>query len=244
MRQSDCRRLIPPGQEARWFPLRVSPQPSKSIQKFLFYPFPHRRGPSKKPSNSLSRSRADPGPRRCRLSRFGHHCDAARDEELRIGLGLTSGLHLQEHHTCNMRTACNVPLCHIHSVQCCLCFDAINLLGIPVAKPNLSGMDFESLVKLRQQVEERLHDHRATIEKQLEALGSSIASVGRSKVARGGRGSTLKGTKVAPKYRSPDGETWAGRGATPRWLKAAIKEGKKLESFLIDKTGAKRKARG
>src|SRR4051812_30269205 len=69
---------------------------------------------------------------------------------------------------------------------------------------------------LRQQVEERLHDHRATLEKQLALLGGSIASRGPSKVARGGRGSTLKGKKVAPKYRGPSGETWAGRGATPR----------------------------
>jgi DNA-binding protein H-NS len=107
-----------------------------------------------------------------------------------------------------------------------------------VAKPNLSKMDFESLVNLRQQVEERLHEYRATLEKQLEALGSSIASIG-GKSARGGRGrGSLKGMKVPPKYRSPDGETWAGRGATPRWLKAAIKEGKKLESFLIDKAAA------
>ena len=34
-------------------------------------------------------------------------------------------------------------------------------------------------------------------------------------------------------------KTWAGRGATPRWLKAAIKDGKKLDHFLIDKSGAK-----
>jgi DNA-binding protein H-NS len=112
------------------------------------------------------------------------------------------------------------------------------LEDIPVAKPNLSGMDFESLVNLRKQVGERLLEHRATIEKQLEALGGSIASLGSGKIARGGRGSTLKGKTVAPKYRSPDGETWAGRGATPRWLKAAIKEGKKLENFLIDKSAA------
>jgi hypothetical protein len=32
-------------------------------------------------------------------------------------------------------------------------------------------------------------------------------------------------------------------GATPRWLKAAIKEGKELEDFLIDKSAAKRKKR-
>jgi DNA-binding protein H-NS len=108
-----------------------------------------------------------------------------------------------------------------------------------VAKPNLSRLDFQSLIHLRRQVEERLHDHRAIIEKQLEALGGSIASFSRGKVARSARGGSLKGKKVAPKYRSPDGETWAGRGATPRWLVAAMKDGKKLEQFLIDKAPPK-----
>ena len=105
-------------------------------------------------------------------------------------------------------------------------------------KQNLAGMDFASLVNLRTQVESALSGHRTTLEKQLAALGGSIASLG-GKLARSGRGSALKGKKVPPKYRSPDGETWAGRGATPRWLKTAIKEGKKLENFLIEKTGMK-----
>jgi DNA-binding protein H-NS len=109
-----------------------------------------------------------------------------------------------------------------------------------MAKPNLSRMDFDSLVKLREEVENALISHRSTLERQLAALGGSIASIG-GKVARGGRGSALKGKKVAPKYRGPDGETWAGRGATPRWLKAAIKEGKKIEDFLIEKTSVKGK---
>jgi DNA-binding protein H-NS len=107
-------------------------------------------------------------------------------------------------------------------------------------KQNLSGMDFESLVKLREQVENALVSRRATLEKQLAALGGSIASFG-GKMARGGRGNVMKGKKVPPKYRSPDGETWAGRGAKPRWLVAAMKEGKKLEQFLIEKTGVKGK---
>jgi DNA-binding protein H-NS len=116
-----------------------------------------------------------------------------------------------------------------------------------VAKINLSRMDVQALIDLRKQVEDTLVSQRSTLEKQLAALGGSIASIG-GKVGRGGgRGSALKGKKVAPKYRGPDGETWAGRGATPRWLKAAIKEGKKLESFLIDKSGVrgrkKRKSR-
>jgi DNA-binding protein H-NS len=110
-------------------------------------------------------------------------------------------------------------------------------------KQNLTGLDFDSLMELRNQVDEALTGYRSTLEKQLEALGSSVASFG-GRVARGMRGSTLKGMKVAPKYRGPDGETWAGRGATPRWLKAAIKEGGKLEDFLIEKTvGKAKKAR-
>jgi DNA-binding protein H-NS len=107
-------------------------------------------------------------------------------------------------------------------------------------KQNLTGMDFEGLMNLRNQVDEALTGYRSTLERQLAALGSSVASLG-GKVARGMRGSKLKGRKVAAKYRGPDGETWAGRGATPRWLKAAIKEGGKLEDFLIEKTVGKAK---
>ena len=47
--------------------------------------------------------------------------------------------------------------------------------------------------------------------------------------------SSLKGKKVPPKHRSPSGETWAGRGARPRWMVDALKKGKKIESFLIKK---------
>lgn len=108
-----------------------------------------------------------------------------------------------------------------------------------MAKINLSRMDVHALIDLRKQVEDTLVSQRSTLEKQLAALGGSIASLGGGKVARGGRGSTLKGKKVAPKYRSPEGESWAGRGAKPRWLVAAIKEGKKLEQFLIEKATPK-----
>src|SRR5262249_357149 len=105
-------------------------------------------------------------------------------------------------------------------------------------KINLSGMTVEALMDLRKRVDETLHKRRAELEKQLER----IAVIGGPRVARGG-GSALKGRKVAPKYRSPSGETWAGRGAKPRWLVAAIKRGKKLEDFLIDKGRRKRRSK-
>ena len=94
-------------------------------------------------------------------------------------------------------------------------------------KLSLSGMNVEALLSLRDQVDKRLQELRSELEKQLAALGGAKSMKGRPS------GKSLKGKKVPPKYRSPSGETWAGRGAKPRWMVAALKKGKKIESFLI-----------
>ena len=101
-------------------------------------------------------------------------------------------------------------------------------------KVNLSGMTVEALMDLRERVEGLLSERRAELQEQLEA----IAVFGGTRVVRGG-GGALRGRKIPPKYRGPSGETWAGRGARPRWLVAAIKGGKKLDDFLIDKSARK-----
>ena len=98
-------------------------------------------------------------------------------------------------------------------------------------KVSLSGVTVEALMDLRKRVDEMLLGRRVELEKQLERIG------GGRRVVRGG--SVLKGRKVPPRYRGPSGETWAGRGARPRWLVAGIKEGKKLDDFLIDKSARK-----
>jgi DNA-binding protein H-NS len=103
---------------------------------------------------------------------------------------------------------------------------------------NLSRMTVEALMDLRKRVDEMLLEHRAEIEQQLERMDRAIALVGGRRVA--GR-SVLKGRNVPAKYRSPSGETWAGRGARPLWLVDAIKGGKKLDDFLIDKSARKRR---
>ena len=91
---------------------------------------------------------------------------------------------------------------------------------------------------MRKRVDEMLLEHRAEIQKQIERMDRAIAVVGGRRVVRGG-GSVLKERRVPPKYRSPAGDTWAGRGARPRWLVAAIKRGRKPDDFLI----ARRKRR-
>jgi DNA-binding protein H-NS len=90
-------------------------------------------------------------------------------------------------------------------------------------KPNLSPMSVDALLTLRDDINKILG-------RKANELRSQLSMLGRPAIQRGG---SLKGRKVPPKYRSPSGETWAGRGARPRWLVAAIKRGKKAEDFLI-----------
>jgi DNA-binding protein H-NS len=101
-------------------------------------------------------------------------------------------------------------------------------------KQNLAGMDFDGLMNLRDEIDKAMSGYRSTLEKQLASIGGSIASLG-GKIVRGGR-SAMKGMKVPPKFKGPGGELWAGRGAKPRWLVAALKEGGKIEDFAIEKT--------
>jgi DNA-binding protein H-NS len=41
------------------------------------------------------------------------------------------------------------------------------------------------------------------------------------------------GTPVAAKYRGPNGETWSGRGLTPKWLASLVAQGQSKDAFLI-----------
>jgi DNA-binding protein H-NS len=88
-------------------------------------------------------------------------------------------------------------------------------------------MSVDALLKLREDIN-KLLEHKA------HELRSQLSMLGEGSVRRQ-QARSLKGRKVPPKYRSPSGETWAGRGAKPRWLVAALKKGKKVEDFLIKK---------
>jgi DNA-binding protein H-NS len=100
-------------------------------------------------------------------------------------------------------------------------------------QPNLSAMSVDALLKLRDDINKILDRKANELRSQLSMLGGAAVQ----------RRSGLKGRKVPAKYRSPSGETWAGRGARPRWLVAAIKRGKKVEDFLIGKRKRRRAKR-
>jgi DNA-binding protein H-NS len=72
---------------------------------------------------------------------------------------------------------------------------------------------------------------RAEVRAKLEAMAATAGF----KISDlfGGRGG--KGRKVAAKYANPDNpsETWTGRGRKPRWLSAKLKDGDKIDKYLI-----------
>ena len=106
-----------------------------------------------------------------------------------------------------------------------------------MAKASLSKLDVDALLKLRGDVDGQLSSRGRELEEQLSRLGMPQADLGKGR--RRGTG-PMRGRKVAIKYRDKSGNTWAGRGAQPRWLTAAIKAGAKRDDFLVEKSAGKR----
>jgi DNA-binding protein H-NS len=109
-----------------------------------------------------------------------------------------------------------------------------------MARPkSYATMSIEALVKLRDDVTEALSSRASELRRQLSSLtGGDGVGNGRTRGRKPGRpkGSKLNGRTVAAKYRSKKDPklTWAGRGATPRWMRDEMKAGKlKREAFLI-----------
>ena len=87
---------------------------------------------------------------------------------------------------------------------------------------------------LERQIIEAQREERAAAIAQVRQLmsqyGLSLADLG----ARSGAPRVHPASKVPPKYRDPvTGNTWSGRGLQPKWLKAALAEGRKLADFAI-----------
>jgi DNA-binding protein H-NS len=116
-----------------------------------------------------------------------------------------------------------VALCTSQKLRLCC-----PLWEMKMARANLGSMSVEALLNLRDEIGKVLNQRAAQLQSQLSRLGGEIGN-------RGGR-SSLKGTKVPAKYRDKDGNTWAGRGAQPVWLREKLKAGAKLEDFAVQKT--------
>jgi DNA-binding protein H-NS len=86
------------------------------------------------------------------------------------------------------------------------------------------------------------------IQAKMQAFGITMKDLQTRKTAKGaaksGRPAKEKAAKapkaarkssqpVAAKFRGPNGETWSGRGLTPKWLASLVAQGQSKESFAV-----------
>ena len=111
-------------------------------------------------------------------------------------------------------------------------------------KINLKHLSVADLVRLRDEIETALSGKIAMERKELQSKIDALSKFESQKPRRSGgangettrkRPSSAKGRKATPKYKGPNGELWAGRGLTPKWLTALEKQGKKRDAYLIRK---------
>jgi DNA-binding protein H-NS len=97
-------------------------------------------------------------------------------------------------------------------------------------KSSLDTLSNQALCKLRDEIAEELRNRAESLQRTIDQLVGPTSSANNEH-----RRAPRKGYKVAPKYKGPHGEKWSGRGKMPRWLTAAMSEGKQLNDFLIGK---------
>jgi DNA-binding protein H-NS len=105
-------------------------------------------------------------------------------------------------------------------------------------RPKVRRLSLDALVQLREQVDSQISRLAARMRAELEdKLARLQRATGKATSGATGRRSSMKGRKVPPKYRNPKNrsETWAGRGAMPRWLRSLVEQGRKVEEFAIAK---------
>ena len=92
---------------------------------------------------------------------------------------------------------------------------------------NLSAMSVDQLLKLQTEIEQVLTRRAAQLRDELSKLSGSRGKVGAHPLA---------GRKAPVKFRDKAGNTWAGRGAQPGWLREKLKGGAKLADFAVNKS--------
>ena len=103
--------------------------------------------------------------------------------------------------------------------------------------PKLSAEALKARITVLQKQLAAAENNRAPAVRQVKALmkklGVSMADLADPSAERRVKGVKKPAQKVAVKYRDENGNTWTGRGKTPRWMADAEKAGNKREKYLI-----------
>lgn len=113
-------------------------------------------------------------------------------------------------------------------------------------KLDLENMSLDELWALHEKISRilstRIASEKHQLEKRLAYLTRGSEAIVRNGDLPFGNGEgkpRRKYPRVLPKYRNPSAphETWSGRGKQPRWLVAAMKNGRKIDDFRIGASG-------
>ena len=99
----------------------------------------------------------------------------------------------------------------------------------------LSLAELHDLVtRAQRELAERQKQERRQVMADIRALADSVG-LGVNFLEEQKDSGSLRGRKVAPKYRNPHNpeETWTGRGMKPRWLVELIEQGRGIDEFRI-----------
>jgi DNA-binding protein H-NS len=99
-------------------------------------------------------------------------------------------------------------------------------------KSSFTTLSNEALCKIRDEIAALLNSRAEDLRRELDRLTNG--TVARHRTNGTMQAPKAQHKKVPPKYRSPNGDTWSGRGLKPRWLTSAMQDGKKVEDFLIN----------
>lgn len=108
-------------------------------------------------------------------------------------------------------------------------------------------IQIEKLQKQASEIKDREFDKTVLdIRAKMQAFGITVKDL-QAPAGRKGRGKAKTpalpktagakqkktGAVVAAKFSGPNGETWSGRGLTPRWLSTLLAQGRTKEEFAI-----------
>jgi DNA-binding protein H-NS len=102
-------------------------------------------------------------------------------------------------------------------------------------------LDYPELLRLRNLISEEYKQKVETArprviaetQQKFEQLGLSFEDVMNSQRKR----KRVARTPAVPKYRSPEGREWSGRGATPKWMREIEEAGGNREDYRISENG-------
>lgn len=109
------------------------------------------------------------------------------------------------------------------------------------ALPSIENLSVEDLTRLiaaaekarEGKLEQAKADLRNEMRNRAAELGIDLESLMGQRTSNGRQKRSDAGQKLPVKFRGPNGETYTGRGPTPRWLKDLEAKGKKREDYLV-----------